>query len=412
MAQNVLHDSPTSLYRPKLPLQTGRKDFINNKYAAYAWLREHEPVTRGKLSFIPFWLVSRYDDCLAVTNDARFVRDKSKVTGGSRFPVPLPKSLQAIAGSMIYEDEPEHRRHRSLVTKAFTPHAIERLSEPVEELSHRLLDAAEKEGTVDLVRTYAMPIPLRVISDMVGVDGPHLQGSIKMLSEGFTGWRILRSILYDLPAATRYMRSVVRAKRSAPGDDILTKLIEAEEEGEHLSEDELVSMIFLLIMAGYETTTHLITNCVVTLLDHPDQLGRLRDEPALLDSAVEEVLRFNPPIHGTKPNTASEDIEIGGVTISKGEQIIPLLASANRDPRAFDEPDVFDIGRTPNHHLAFSHGAHFCLGAQLARMETRTALKNLIARNPNLRLAVPRDELKLTTLPLWHRYVSVPIRLG
>jgi cytochrome P450 len=171
-------------------------------------------------------------------------------------------------------------------------------------------------------------------------------------------------------------------------------------------------MVFLLIVAGFETTVHLITNGVVTLLEHPDQLERLRREPQLMDSAVEEIVRHRGPVHGTKMNYAVEDLTLCGEEIERGTPVVPLLGAANHDPEAFEKPEVFDIARDPNRHLGFGFGAHYCLGAQLARLETSIALRNLIDRNPNLRLAVPQETLKLQNMPLWHRYESLPVVLG
>ncbi|MGB1250957.1 MAG: cytochrome P450, partial [Candidatus Promineifilaceae bacterium] len=216
---------------------------------------------------------------------------------------------------------------------------------------------------------------------------------------------------WDMPKAVKFCRELVAKKRSNPKNDILTALIEAEEDGDKLTEDELVAMIFLLIIAGYETTVHLITNAVHTLLMHPEQLERLKAEPTLMGSTVEEVLRFNGPIHGTKMGYPKEDITLHGVTIPKGKPIMPLLGAANHDPSVFENPEVFDIARTPNKHLGFGQGIHYCLGAPLARMETITALRNLLARNPNLSLAIDPDKLEIQNFPGWHRLRSLPVKL-
>jgi cytochrome P450 len=223
---------------------------------------------------------------------------------------------------------------------------------------------------------------------------------------------MFRSLFLDLPATVRFVRDLVREKHDNPGDDILTGLIEAEDNGDRLTEDELVAMVFLLIVAGFETTVHLISNGVVTLLDHPDQLQRLRDDTRLIDSAVEEILRHRGPVQSTKPGYACEDITLHGVTIPKGKPIMPLFGAANHDPRVFDSPGDFDIGRSPNRHLGFGHGVHFCLGAHLARAETRLALRNLIERFPNLRLAVDSSALELKPMPGWHRYSGLPVATG
>jgi cytochrome P450 len=215
-----------------------------------------------------------------------------------------------------------------------------------------------------------------------------------------------------MPGTVRFVRELVARKRGNPQEDILTGLIEAEANGERLTEDEIVAMVFLLVVAGYETTVHLITNGVLILLQHPDQLERLREQPELMDSAVEEILRHRGPVHGTKLNYATEDVTFHGVTVPKGSPVIPLLGAANHDPRAFDDPEVFDIARAPNRHLSFGHGNHFCLGAQLARMETKVALATLLERNPNLRLAVDPSEIEVQNMPFWHRHQSLPVVLG
>jgi cytochrome P450 len=399
----------------KKPINLGSSVFHANLFAYYAWLREKAPVYKGKISVITAYLLSRYDDCVHMLKDPRFVRNRTTLTGGSRLPFPMPKSVSLIAQSMILEDEPAHRRLRTLVHKAFTPRALARLEQRIEQLTHALLDEAQQRGTVDLIQAYALPIPVTVIREMVGIaeeDMPRFRNSIRVLSDGMSGWSLFRTFFWDLPQAVIFVRGLIARKRLEPQDDILTALIQAEVEGEQLTEDELVSMVFLLIFAGYETTVHLIANGVETLLQHPDQLEHLRAQPELMASAVEEILRYNGPVLGTKPGYAVEDVTLHGVTIPKGAAVVPLLGAANHDPAVFHNPATFDIARTPNKHLGFGQGIHYCLGAPLARMETRIALKNLLERNPNLRLSVRAEELKIQNIPLWHRYVCLPVTLG
>jgi cytochrome P450 len=402
---------------PSTPVDLASRDFARNKYDVYRWMLENAPACRGRISVLRVNLVARYDDCRTVLSDPRFLRNRGRATGksASPLPFPLPPSIAAIARSMIIEDDPEHRRLRNLVGKAFTPRAVGRLSNRVEELSNELLDDLERRGgPFDLLECYARPIPSRVIAEMVGVpkdDMARFARGVRVLSSGLSGWAILRSVVLDLPATARYVRELIARKRAEPGDDILSALILAEEQGDRLSHDELLSLVFLLIIAGFETTLHLITNGVRTLLEHPDQLARLRAEPALWDSAVEEILRHRGPVHGTKPVYPSEDVTFHGVTFRRGTATIPLIAAANHDPAVFDDPDRFDVSRSPNRHLAFGFGAHFCLGAQLARMETRIALRNLVERNPDLRLAVDPSELVIQRIPAWHRHQSLPVAL-
>ena len=403
----------------KFPIKVASKHFSENKYDYYRWLRDNEPVCFERYMGMKVCLLSRYEDCQTLLKDPRFVRNRHTATGGSKIPFPMPKAARALAESMITEDDPEHRRLKNLVHKAFTSRAINQLGERIETLTHDLLDKAEAEsiasGSVDLMQAYSLPIPVTVISEMMGVnaeDMPKFTKSMRILSEGMTGWGFIRTILWDLRFLVKFVREIIEKKRLNPGDDILTSLIQAESDGDKLSEDELVSMVFLLILAGYETTVHLINNVVITLLKHPEQLQRLRDNPELIDSTIEEVLRFDGPIQGTKPCYALEEVTLHGVKIPKGAMMIPLLGAANHDPDVFENPEVFDIARTPNHHFGFGQGIHYCLGAQLARMETKIAINNLLTRNPNLKFAIDPEELVPQHIPLWVRYKSLPVVLG
>jgi cytochrome P450 len=387
-------------------------DFIDNKWEWFERIREERPVHRAKVSVLTVYTLARYEDCTSILKDPRVVRNRATATGGSRFPFPMPKSIQALAQSMIVEDDPNHRRLRELVRKGFRPQAIEQIEARIDAYSHELLDELAGSTQFDLQSQYALPIPIRMISDMLGLSReamPRFAHTFNVVTQGFSGWRMVRTLLRDLPAAARQVRELVREKQQNPGDDILTGLIEAEDNGDRLTEDELVAMVFLLVVAGYETTVHLITNGVVTLLEHPEQLARLREDPTLFDSAVEEILRHRGPVQSTKPGYATEDITLHGITIPKGKPVMPLFGAANHDPRAFDDPQFFDIARTPNRHLGFGHGVHFCLGAHLARAEARLALRNLIERFPDLHLAVDPSALELQRMPGWHRYNGLPI---
>ena len=398
------------------PLNLSSRAFTDNKYAYYAYLREHDPVHKGKLlSFVGAYFLTRYDDCVAMLKDKRFVRNRTTATGGGRMPFPLPKSVSLMMNSMINEDEPEHRRLRALVHTAFTPRTVANLAGRIEALTDQLLDEVQGEKRIDLMTAYAHPIPVTVIAEMVGVEAdevPKFASFVDALTQGFSGITLARTLVWDLPKAVTFVRQLIERKRRHPGDDILTALIEAEEEGEKLSEDELVAMVFLLIVAGHETTYNLITNAVYTLLTHPEQLARLRSEPELLDTATEEVLRYNGPLHATKPEYTLEDVTIRGVTIPKGAAVMPLLASGNHDADAFEKPEVFDITRAPNRHLGFGQGIHYCLGAPLARLETNIALAKLLERCPDLRLAVHPSELEMVVRPGWHQYKEMPVSLG
>lgn len=406
-------------HKLQTPFDINSQAFANNKYEYYRWLREEAPVFKAKLSVLDAYFLSRYADCASFLKDPRFVRNRTTATGGNRMPFPMPKATKLIVQSMITEDEPDHRRLRNLVHQAFTRHSLAELSDRIEQLTNGLLDKAEADSragqTVDLKEAYALPIPVTVIQKMVGVadeDMPRFKDGLSALKDGFSGWTMARTLFWDMPRLGKFVRELIERKRSNPQDDILTKLIQAEDEGQKLNEDELVSMVFLLIIAGYETTVQLITNGVITLLQYPDQLKKLRAQPELMESAVEEILRFAGPVHGTKPEYALEDVVMHGVTIPKGSAVMPLLGAANHDPAAFENPAVFDITRSPNKHIGFGSGIHACLGAPLARMETKIALANLLKRNPNLCLAVEPSELEVETRPGWHTYKRLPIVLG
>ena len=398
------------------PLNLSDRDFVENKSAYFAWMREEVPVCRAKISVMKIFLVSRYEDCVQLLRDERFVRNRATATGGSRLPFPMPKVLaMMMRDSMIYADNPQHARLRGLVNKAFTARSLEPMEDRVETVTAELLDAMKGQGQIDLLSAYATPIPSTVIAEMMGVPMeaiPRFQGFMKTLTQGFSGWKILRTLLWDLRSTGGFIQELVEEKRRNPGDDLLSEIIQAEEDGDRLSDEEVMSMVFLLVVAGFETTSHLVTNSVATFLQNPGQLERFRAEPSLADSAIEECLRHSGPIHSTKPFYARENVEWHGVSIPKGSMVMPWLGAANRDPEVFDDPEAFDIGRSPNRHLAFSQGLHFCLGASLARMEARVALTRLFERYPNLRLAVPAEELDWSVMPGWHRVNALPVTLA
>lgn len=400
----------------KLPVNLTSAAFAEHKPEVYAYLREHAPVHEARIMrLMKVFVLSRYEDCVSMLKDARFVRDRSVANGGGRrSPFPMPKSVTVLMNSMINVDEPDHRRLRALVHKAFIPRMLDTLEGRIETLSHELLDTLEPRGEFDVLRDFAHPIPVTVIAEMVGVhtdEIPEFAGFMDSLAEGLTGFRVAKTMLWDMPRAIRFMRGLIERKRREPADDILTRLIEAEENGERLSEDELIAMVFLLIVAGYETTYNLIANAVQTLLTHPESLEELRGDASLMASTIEEVLRFNGPVHGTKPGYPTEDVQLHGVTIPKGAMVMPLLGAANLDPRVFEQAERFDIRRTPNRHLGFGMGIHYCLGAPLARLETRIALAALLERNQALQLAVEPAALSLVARPGWHIYTAVPVRV-
>lgn len=396
-----------------LSIDLQSQQFLADPFPTYERLRREAPVLRTSLAFFggqDAYLLARYRDCVDLTTDPRFRR---VVTGTA--PFPLPKALQFMSTeSMILKDDPEHLRLRKLVSRAFTPRAIGRLTERTEAITAQLLDGFRAGQQIDVLTEYALPIPVTVISEMVGVpetDRARFHDSMHVVLEGIARYG-LEGAADKMEPVIDFVRELIELRRSDPAEDIMTGLIHASEDGDTLTDDEIVAMVFLLVTAGYETTYTLITMGVATLLDHPDQLDRLGRDPELISSAVEEILRFTGTLGATKPNYAAEEIDWHGTLIPRGAMVFPLLASANRDADIFAEPDVFDITRTPNHHIAFSKGAHFCLGASLARMELRVALGSLFARFPATQLAVDPAELSYLPLPFWRRLERLPVALG
>jgi cytochrome P450 PksS len=297
---------------------------------------------------------------------------------------------------MLDLDEPDHARLRALVHRAFAPHLVERLRDRVQALADRLLGEAAGAGRLDLVAGYALPIPATVIADLLGVP-PADQHRFHRWTQRMVSASTPGDFLLALPSLyrlARYVRTLIAARRAAPRDDLLTALVRAEEAGDRLSPDELLGMAVLLLVAGHETTVNLIAGGALALLQHPDQLERLRRDPSLLPAAVEELLRFTSPVELATERYAREPVEVAGATIPAGDLVLAVLGSANRDPRHFDRPDELDLARAPNRHLAFGQGAHYCLGAPLARLEGQIAFATLLRRLPHLRLAVPPGDLR------------------
>lgn len=347
------------------------------------------------------WMITRMEEAVRVLKDhTHFTIDPTSIgiEGFRRTNGADEAPDQFLFGdSMISVDEPDHRRLRGLVSKAFTPRYIESLRPHIQQIADDLLDQVQDQGQMDLVRDYAYPLPINVISDMLGVpqaDRPQ----IRVWSEALaTGVSTLsgpdEQTLAHRRAFVAYARQLVAEKRLHPANDLTSQLVQLEEAGDHLSESEMLAMITLLIFAGHETTSNLIGIGTLTLLDHPDQLASLQADLSLVPSTVEELLRFNGPVFTGVPRFATEDLELAGQSIKKGDALIIALSSANRDAAQFTQPDELDIARALNRHIAFGQGIHVCLGAPLARLEGDIAFTTLLTRLPNLRLRVPRESI-------------------
>ena len=374
--------------------------FKANPHPFYARLREEAPVWRTTLpDKRRAWLVTRYKDVAGVLKDDGFAKDPLNAQDPEqRAEAPwVPGFLKPLERNMLDVDEPDHRRLRTLVSKAFTPRLIERLRGRIEAICQELLDAMERKGRAELVRDYALPLPATVIAELLGIPaGDHRKfhrwsNRIVSISSGRDVWRALPAAL----AFVRYLRRMTELRRVLPEDDLISALVQAEEAGDSLSQDELLAMSFLLLVAGHETTVNLIASGTLALIEHPEQLENLKADPQLIKPAVEELLRYTSPIEIATERYAREDLEVSKTEVPRGELVLAVLGSANRDEQYFEDPDALDLARHPNKHLAFGRGGvHHCLGAPLARMEGQIAITALLRRFPDMNLAVTSESMR------------------
>jgi cytochrome P450 len=371
----------------------------NDPYPLYAEVRNNAPVCRVRLADgHTAWLISRYDDARPALSDPRLSKDMLRAMQIDASVVSPGLPGPRFARHMLSVDPPDHTRLRSLVSKAFTSRRLEALRPRVQEFTDALLDEMAGREVVDLVAAFAYPLPMSVICELLGVP----PADRDPLRARFTAMLASSAVPENDPLAQHaaeaivtYFTELVAARRARPGDDLLTGLIQARDGDQQLTEQELMSTVFQLIVAGHDTTANLISNGVVALLTHPDQMAVLRQDASLIPAAVEEFLRFDPPVQHATFRYTRESVTIGDATIPANEQVMVVLAAANRDPERFSLPDDLDIHRTENYrHLAFGHGVHFCLGAPLARMEGQIAFVSLLRRFPHLRLDVPLEALR------------------
>ncbi|MFD2473803.1 cytochrome P450 family protein [Amycolatopsis silviterrae] len=364
---------------------------------------------------IPSYLVSGYEQARELLNDPRVSKDSTDVQR-----VITAKVGEGFQGAdfgnlltrhMLNSDPPVHTRLRKLVNKAFTGRTVARLRPRIQEIADTLLDEMARHEEVDLVQAFAEPLPITVICELLGV-------RIEDRGE-FTAWsHTLLSFAAEEESQAvaaremhEYLQQLVESKRTEPAEDLLSDLVHASDEGDSLDADELISMAFLLLIAGHETTVNLIANATFALLRAPDQLEKLRADPSLMPGAVEEFLRFDGPINFATLRYTVEEVDAGGVTIPVDEFLNISLLSANRDPERFPDPDKLDVTRPPGGHLAFGHGIHYCVGAPLARLEAEIALGSLLARFPELSLAVPAESVVYRPSSLVHGVLALPVRL-
>lgn len=388
-------------YNPFLP------EVQDDPYPTYRALRETEPVHRSP--FLDLWFLTRYDDIDGLLRDRRFTSDRTLWNS-------LPGMDEGYVPSMVSVDPPDHTRLRRLVSKAFTPAVVARIRPWAREVVDRALEEAAVEGGLDLVEDLARPLPTAVIGRLLGVpveDWPRSQRWARAMvlsvdplampdADRVAAFRSAEEDFYE------YIGGLVARRRLEPRDDLISALVAAEEKGDVLGERELLAMLELLLVAAQETTVGLIGNGALALLRHPEQLALLADRPALLDSAIEELLRFDSPMQ-LALRVAREDVEVQGREIQAGDMVVGLLGAANRDPEHFADPERLDLARSPNPHFGFGRGIHFCLGAPLVRLEAQVALGELVRRFPRMELA---SEPRRSETVLIRALSSLPLRLG
>ncbi len=378
----------------------------------FARLRESRPVAPVPMpGYGRAWFVTRYPDVRTVLADPRLARDVRRWPGGGRS---RPSEATGVYAHMLHADPPDHARLRRLAQKAFTPRRVAQLRPRAEEIAAGRLEemAAACSEVTDLLGAYARPLPITVLCELLGIpaaDRAWIAVTVTAYDDRAEHQRVEREL-------AAYFTQLIAARRAAPGDDLVSALVRARDSAggaaDGLTSSELLSTIYLLVMAGFDTTVNLIASGTLALLTHPEEKTRLQRDPALLPAAVEELLRFTSPVNHANDRFTTQDVPIGDAVIPAGEWVLPVTSSANRDPARFPGPDRLDLGRDTSGHLAFGHGIHYCLGAPLARMEAEVALGALLARFPRISLAVPPAGLRWRPVSLMNGLESLPVRLA
>lgn len=401
-----------------LPLRS--RGGLENPFAIYALLRSVRPVMRMPVSNYSgpgVWFLTRYAEVELALRDSRFSVERMRAPvirdNLERLPAFIQQSAQSMR-SMLVMDPPDHTRIRKLVNKAFTPRRIEALRGRIEAIVDELLAPIAKDSRIDLIDAVAAPLPAIVIAELLGVPPEdHRQFKswaaeiVAGLGQPTIGAR-RTSTVPGMQKLVAYLADIIAARREEPRDDLISAMVMAQEENDALSDAEMLATCNLLLIAGHETTTNLIGNGVLALLREPDEFDRLRRDLALMPTAVEELLRYDGPVQATV-RVAGEDLEIDGHAIESGSLLLVGIGAANHDPEVFAEPERLDVGRDPNPHLGFGFGAHFCLGAPLARLEAEIALRAIIERFPRLALATEVPEFRPN--PVLRGLVSLPVSL-
>nr|WP_258170227.1 cytochrome P450 [Paenibacillus sp. MYb67] len=382
------------------------KEFTHNPYPVYEKLRKDEPVFRVMFPQGEFgWMITRYEDAVQILKDPRFSKDMVRRYGAD--------NQSIFSNNMLFSDPPDHKRLRGLVQKAFTPKLIANMRSHIQHIADDLLDNLPSQDKMNLIDDFAFPLPIIVISEILGVP-----------AQDRDQFRIWSNTVIDASTAesaelfeqhskefTDYLTAWFAKVRQDPGTDLISQLVIAEESGQQLTEQELLGVVSLLIIAGHETTVNLIGNGILALLEHPEQRELLIKQPELIHNAIEEMLRYNGPVEFSTSRWALEDIEFRGQHIAQGELVIVALDSANRDEQQFKDADIFDITREKSSHLAFGKGIHLCLGAPLARLEGEIAVSTLLNRFPNIQLQADVNELEWRPGMIVRGVKEIPVQL-
>lgn len=393
---------------------------FTDPFPRYAELRRSAPVSRVRAPLATGmrakgYMLTRYDDVLAMHADPRLSSDVMRNDRIGRLRWLIPKPIRLLTETMATKDDPEHQRLRRLVHKAFTPKLVAGLTDDITGIARELIEQLAQAGEVDLVSDFAVPFPLTVIARLLGVKDHELEEfhhlCLKLTESSAKGTRGLIGMISAAAKLTAFFERLAEARRDDPDDGLISQLVRTTDGSDKLTDREAIAMMFLLLLAGHDTTSNLIGNSIVALLDHPDQLARLRAQPELIDDGVEELLRFTAPVAVGAPRVALEDLEFSGTRIPKGSRVFGMLISANRDESVFPDADELDLSRSPNKHLAFASGNHYCLGHHLARLEGRIAITQLLQRFDHLELTVPRNSLRLRPIVQLRGLESLPMRL-
>lgn len=390
------------------------QEFKRNAYATFAAMRGDDPIYRqiGLDGVTPIWFITRFEDVEAMLRDKRIMRDELQALPPERRYQPNQLDL-LLNNHMLNKDGVDHVRLRTLVSQAFTPKRIAALRPRIQEIANTLLEQVQAKGEMDLIAEFSFPLPTIVILEMLGVP-PEDRDKFKVWSNALLEPQMdaagFEQAVQHLTDFTNYLRDLFAKRRAQPRDDLITGLLQAEEAGDKLSESELFSTMVLLIVAGHETTVNLIANAVLALCRNPEQYAKLKADSSLMPNAVEEFLRYDGSVERALSRWAAEDITWKGHHIKRGDAVMLVLGSANHDETKFDDAEKLELGRDPNPHLGLGKGAHYCLGAPLARLETEIAMNTLLSRLPNLRLAVDESELRWRFLPGFRGLEGLPVR--